>query len=321
MIKIQQIFPIDNQFGGIKRHCVDLCSLFQNDNKISIKMMSDNAVRYIPVIRKMLFRGLYNKLKMDNSDIMHIHGFAEFAVVQAIIISKLLGKKIVYSPHFHPMKYLQHPILGKIFFICLLRPVLSFVSEIITISKEDTMFFKKYHSNVVQIPHYYKGQSCSSTSISKKTNMILFVGRNEANKGLDHLYKLPSKYEVHCVTKGVLQRKDFIMHSDISDQELGKLYSEAALVVIPSRYEAFSYVALEAFAHGTPVVMSDRVQIASYLKGKSGYRIFKYADYQDFLTAVEHTINMTVDVDGIMSMFDRKKIKEQYEEAYCQLVG
>lgn len=149
--------------------------------------------------------------------------------------------------------------------------------------------------------------------------MILFVGRNEENKGIDYLYKLPSKYVVHCVTKGNLQRSDFIVHSDVSDEELDLLYREASLVVIPSRYEAFSYVALEAFAHGTPVVMSDRVQIANYLEGKSGYSIFSYGDYQDFLSAVDKTIGIDVDVNGILSIFDKNVIKNKYANIYKQV--
>ena len=149
--------------------------------------------------------------------------------------------------------------------------------------------------------------------------MILFVGRNEENKGIDYLYKLPSKYVVHCVTKGKLQRSDFIVHSDVSDEELDLLYRKASLVVIPSRYEAFSYVALEAFAHGTPIVMSDRVQIANYLEGKSGYSIFSYGDYQDFLSAVDKTIGIDVDVNGILSIFDKNVIKNKYANIYKQV--
>ena len=123
------------------------------------------------------------------------------------------------------------------------------------------------------------------------------------------------------MTKGILQRKDFIIHTDITDEELNALYDEASLVVIPSRYEAFSYVALEAFAHGTPVVMSDRVQIASYLAGKTGYSIFKYNDYSDFLKAVDRTIGTPVDVNGIMAIFDKNVIKEKYTNVYMQTMG
>lgn len=320
MLKVFQIFSSRfNKYGGIKRHCLDLSSLFKNDKEIFITLLPDETVGYLPFIRKAYFRNLYNVLKKQNCDVVHIHGFGEFSVIQAIVTAKFLKKTIVYSPHFHPIQYLQHPMLGRIFFHCLLRPVLPLASTIITITESDTIFFKKFHSNVVQIPHYFKGEiACENVSECKKKNMLLFVGRNEENKGIDHLYKLPAKYEVHCVTKGPLLRKDFIIHSDISDNELNMLYKEAALVVIPSRYEAFSYVALEAFAHGTPVVMSDRVQIADYLKDKCGYSIFKYSDYDSFLDAVEKTINTKVDIEAIMSVFTPSIIKNLYRDAYLQ---
>lgn len=321
MIKVFQVFSSRlNKYGGVKRHCINLCSLFQNDNEISMALLSDKAVGYFSFAKKayLYISDFYKEIKAQNCDIIHIHGFVEFSVIQAIIMAKLMGKKIVYSPHYHPVQYLQHPVLGKLFFFCLIKPVLSFTSTIVTISKIDTNFFKRYHDNVVQIPHYFNKQY-DQIEAKKKKNMILFVGRNEENKGLDYLYKLPPKYIVHCVTKGKLQRSDFIVHTDISDEELDLLYREAALVVIPSRYEAFSYVALEAFAHATPVVMSDRVQIASYLEGKSGYSVFKYGDYQDFINAIDRTIGMDVDVDGIMMMFNKEMIKNKYADVYKQV--
>lgn len=116
MIKIFQIFSGRlNKYGGIKRHCIDLCSLFQSDTEVSMAMLPDNMVKYIPFIRKSYLRHLYRKLKAKDFDIIHIHGFADFSATQAIIIAKLLGKKIVYSPHFHPFQYLQHPNLGNYF--------------------------------------------------------------------------------------------------------------------------------------------------------------------------------------------------------------
>ena len=156
---------------------------------------------------------------------------------------------------------------------------------------------------------------------TKQGNMILFVGRNDNNKGIFYLYTLDSKYEIHLVTKGGVKRKDFIVHNNISSGELSALYERAALVVIPSRYEAFSYVALEAFAHGTPVVMSDRVMIADYLKDCKGYNTFKFGDIKDFLQAVEKTIGQAVDMDKILPQFEKVKIKASYKNVYERVIN
>lgn len=324
MIKIVQLYTTNtNKFGGIIQHCEGLCSLFHNDKDISTSLVQDLPIGFIPILKKKVFRvgSLYRTLKEMNSDIVHIHGFADFSIPEAIFISLILHRKILYSPHYHPFEYLEHPIFGRLFFYVCLRPLLPFVAGVFTITDIDTKFFKRFHKHVFKIPHYFDSSEKIKPSLNKKKpNMILFVGRNEANKGIDYLYKLPPKYEVHCVTKGELKRKDFIIHTDISNEELNTLYNEASLVVIPSRYEAFSYVALEAFAHGTPVVMSDRVQIACYLKGKRGYSIFKYGEYPDFLNAVEKTIGSDVDVDSIMASFDKNLIKGEYKNVYLDAI-
>lgn len=322
---ISQICPKSlNSFGGIKHHCESLCALFSDDNFVLQEILQNISAFFLPILKKYTFNpfSLFKEIRKHNSQIVHVHGFANISVIEVIIIARILKKKIVYSPHYHPMQYLEHPLFGKIFFRCCLRPVLPLVDVVVTISEIDRQFFKRYHKNVISIPHHYEGEySIQADSTYRKKNMILFVGRNEANKGLDHLYKLPfNKYEVHCVTKGKLLRDDFIMHSDISDEDLHKLYREASLVVIPSRYEAFSYVALEAFAHGTPVVMSDRVQIATYLKGKSGYSIFNYSDYEGFVNAVEKTIGTQVDSENIMRIFDKGRIKELYKSVYMRIM-
>ena len=309
-------------YGGIKKHCIDLSSLFEDDGEISILPIQDLPQRRIPLIKKTAFKfsALYKYLKHTDCDIVHIHGFATLDIVQSFLVARWLNKKIVYSPHYHPFKYLEHPLFGKLYFYGCLRFLLRFASAIITITDNDTAFFQKYHKRVYKIPHQFEPlHSTKCVGIEKQKNMILFVGRNDNNKGISYLYKLPSKYEVHLVTKGTVERKDFVVHSNISDEELSALYSKASLVVIPSRYEAFSYVALEAFAHGTPVVMSDRVMIACYLKGYKGYTIFKYGDTEGFLAAVDNTIGQHVDTDAILLQFERTKIKVLYKNTYKML--
>jgi len=51
-----------------------------------------------------------------------------------------------------------------------------------------------------------------------------------------------------------------------------QLYRSAAIVVLPSRFEAFGNVALEAMACGTPVIISDRVGMRDLIEnGKEGH--------------------------------------------------
>ncbi len=142
--------------------------------------------------------------------------------------------------------------------------------------------------------------------------MILFVGRNESNKGMDYLYQIPQEYEVHCVTRGGLKRSDFVKHENITETELRNLYESSSLVVIPSRYEAFSYVALEALSYGTPIVVSDRVEIVDYLKESQSYSVFSYGNVVDFLSKIESTIGKFVDRDTLLYPFKPDNVREKY---------
>lgn len=308
--------------GGIERHVRNLCNLFKSDEDITLFKPEWESIKYNKILRK---NYIYNKeelvSKIDKFKIVHIHGYMSLMVLQFLVICHKHKKIIIYSPHFHPFSTLNHPFLGRMFF-CLLKPYLKHITKIFTINEEDTSFFRKYSKRVVKIPHWYElVTNCDTEScIKRHPNRILFVAKNTPDKGLSYLYKLPqNKYDIHCVTNGRLERKDFYQHSNISDAELKQLYITASLVVCPSRYEAFSYVVLEALMNKTPILISDRVRIADYLKNISGVTIFHYGDYDDFKKKVDKAMCQNVDIDAVMKIFSKDKIKEMYKKEFLSV--
>ena len=282
MIKILCLREVPEHVNeGIDKHCNALYSLFKDDSEIEIlPIRNAEGVSYIKQLSNRQYykwNGLKNTIENSGCDIVHIHGFASFLAVQAIIIAKLCKKKVIYTAHYHPIETLDNPMVGRLFYYLLLKPVLHFVDAFIALNNEDRKVIGKHIRRVFQIPHWMRLKAKDISLSEKNPNMILFVGRNKGNKGVDHLLQLPkNKYEIHCVCgDSYIDRDDFILHHDISNEELSDLYAKASLLVVPSKYEAFSLVALEAFMHRTPVLMSDRVRIADYLNGCSGYTIFK----------------------------------------------
>ena len=115
MIKVLLLRNVSpTNYGGIKKHCIELSSLFKDDMDISFLPIKDLPQKKIPIIGKtfFVFSALYKYLKQTEFDIVHIHGFATLDVVQSFLIAHWLKKKIVYSPHYHPFKYLQRPFWG-----------------------------------------------------------------------------------------------------------------------------------------------------------------------------------------------------------------
>lgn len=313
---------VENPSGGVYNHCLDLVDLMKDSQLIEAKMIPRTIrIKKIPILGKYIFdpTELKSFIKKCDADIIHIHGFAVFSAIQTMRICSKLNKKFYYSPHFHPFKFLNRPWLGNLFFMFLVRPLLKKASAIITINNTDTFFFRKYHSNIFKIPHYIRELPKTEISKQKKKNIILFVGRNESNKGTDHLEKIPPEYELICVTNKPINRKNTYYFSGISREELSDLYHSASLVVVPSRYEAFSYVSLEALTCGTPVLMSDNVEIKSYLKNIQGIYSFAYGNINDFLKKIKIAINSTVAVEKINGIFAPDAIRLQYEKAFSDI--
>ncbi len=311
------LYVRENKPGGTDTYCKALYEMFKNDEDCQPMPVED-----IPAKRSRLFHYYYQssalKEAIKEADIVHINGYTALGSIQAFLTAKSLHKHIVYTAHWHPFECLRHPLLGKLFFYCIFRYVIKRYADIVTtINNEDTRFFKTIHPHVVQIPHWFNPIALSERP-QKKANMILFVGRtDDPVKGLEHLYQLPEgQYEIHCVGRGHIQRKDFYQHIDISAKALAKLYAEASLLVIPSKYEAFSYAALEALSYGTPVLMSERVRIADYLQGIKGYETFLYRNYNDFNRKVERTIGTAVESDKVYQIFSTEEIKKKYLSVY-----
>ena len=307
---------------GTVNYCQGLYEMFKDD--------SDCQVLSIPDIPQMksVFKYTYSDDTLSEyisqADVVHVNGYTAMGTVKAIRMAKKMGKKVVYTAHWHPFENLSHPLLGKLFFFLLLAPVIRNCVDVVTaINSEDEAFFKRIHHNVVRIPHWMNDNSEIPDNVERKKNMILFVGRlNDPVKGIEHLLALPEgKYEVHCVGRGIMptDRIDFIHHVNIPVENLSALYAQASLVVVPSKYEAFSFVALEAMEKGTPVLMSERVRIADYLCDVSGYDIFNYGDMNVFVGKIDSTMQMPVDAEKVREIFNREKIKNGYKDLYLSL--
>lgn len=131
--------------------------------------------------------------------------------------------------------------------------------------------------HVVTIPN---GVSLPAQSIKKAEKHILFLGRLEVNqKGIDLLVKafrrIASKKAYNLILAGSGSARDTQTIRDLiqklhltgrvtlagrtEGKEKQKLLAEAAFVVVPSRYEAFGMVILEAFSYGKPVITFDNL--------------------------------------------------------------
>jgi len=173
-------------------------------------------------------------------------------------------------------------------------------------------FLYKANGNMVVIPpgvdvsHFYPIPSDEAkmyVGLKPEDRMVLFVGRIEPLKGVDTLIQAMSCLQlkearpVHlaiiggepgasaeemtvemarlqklCDDLGVDQTVVFLGKRD--QDKLPYYYSAAEVLVMPSHYESFGMVALEAMACGTPVIASDVGGLGYLVRdGETGFTI------------------------------------------------
>jgi D-inositol-3-phosphate glycosyltransferase len=142
-----------------------------------------------------------------------------------------------------------------------------------------------------------QAQARRELSIGEHERILLFVGRIEPLKGIDILLGAASELAVeHDCTVVVIGGDNSGMQGEmaylrtlakrlgiadrvrflgaVDHQKLPLYYSAADVCVVPSFYESFGLVALEAMACGTPVVASRVGGLAgTVLDGETGYLI------------------------------------------------
>jgi glycosyltransferase involved in cell wall biosynthesis len=131
-----------------------------------------------------------------------------------------------------------------------------------------------------------------SATLESRSNEILHVGtRSEKNvetsisiiRMLREEMKIDARLVVvgpkNTYIKNLMKRYENLtpryldFRLDISSLELRRLLARARALLLPSRYEAFSYTVLEAFASGLPVVVSGAVPGELVADGQNGFRL------------------------------------------------
>lgn len=134
------------------------------------------------------------------------------------------------------------------------------------------------HKPAVIIPHAIK---TNDQRPSPNARDVLFVGRAESRKGIDTLIEAWTRldqegrlqgrvlhvvgrdtigegkgYLNECFAKIGRKPDSIILHGPLDNDALVKLRQQCPICVVPSRYESFGMVAVEAFAAGQAVIAS-----------------------------------------------------------------
>jgi glycosyltransferase involved in cell wall biosynthesis len=253
---------------------------------------------------------MYFKISKEikNADIVHLHTLPYFHNIIGFLIAKIYGKKIVITPHFHPgHAHYERKIFYKIMDKC---------DAVITVSKyeKDYLIGKGIPSHKIYITgnsinkesHISKEESdvfaaglFKKYSLNEKSKKIIFIGRKEIHKGIGTLIEAAkelaneidaeiclfligqtvtefTKRYPDLANMGRLKVIDF---GTVSESEKENLLKLSDVLVLPSEFEAFGIVFLEAWKYKKPVIGSDRGVIPTLIKDAG--LCTKYGDVSD----------------------------------------
>ena len=243
------------------------------------------------------FRFIRNNIKEINPDIIHLHSsFAGF-IVRVFYLFKWNRPKIIYCSH--GWSFLMD--------INIIKKIIFFIIEwVLSIKTDAILNISNYeHKESIRIGIPKKKSTIIKNAISpnvKKINQeplqyqenkynFLFVGRHNNAKGYKEIIDFFIKYNqniLHVVgdfhkLKNLKKYKNIFFYGWVHNDEIHNYYSKADIVIVPSRWEAFGLVALEAMKYSKPLIVSNRGELKEFIKeNRNGY-IFNFNDFENSL--------------------------------------
>jgi glycosyltransferase involved in cell wall biosynthesis len=255
--------------------------------------------------------GMVTSFLSKKADIIHTHSYGYFQNHAAWIKEKFQSTPWVITPHFHPSWSMwggaKRRTLRDFYDSKIGKATMESADLITCVSKhEKDVLISEIGLNDKNIKIIYNGIDWEDWKeipdpvtfrrkhphISEK--FVLFAGRLATNKGLTDLIdamSLSESPDIDLVLMGadmglgeeldkVAVSKNVIMHrlGHVDDEVYRSALSAAEILVLPSEYEAFGIVLLEAAAAATPVIGTRVGGIPEAMSdGKNGFLV----DYND----------------------------------------
>lgn len=238
------------------------------------------------------------------ADVVHLMNHWTLLNAWVYILAKWLGKPYVVCPAGALEIFGRSSILKKIYNFIVGNSLIRNADALIAITEAEVDLFRKSgipKERIHLIPNGVNAGDfdCSDTTLFRQRfelghkPYLLFVGRLNEIKGPDILIRafasISEKFAEHHLVmvgpdggmKGQLEtliaeyglKERVHLIGYVGGQMKSSAYHGAELLIIPSRQEAMSIVALEAGISGTPVVMTDRCGLESFAAAGGGITV------------------------------------------------
>ena len=257
------------------RKYFELSVVFENKNSINqnLKFKKKNWIYFLSKKKSKNIHDLIKKLKPQ---VIIIGGYKMDVKIKDKSIKKYFWLERVNNWQIYKS------FLRKFY----LKYKLNSADGVLAIGNEAKKFYKKFNSNVHNIPYSVNLQNKIK---NYKFPRFLFVGQMIERKGINKILSSLKKYNIKNYKftfvgngpltkkiKSISKQKKNIKYYKFQNQfELNKIYSQNNILVLPSRYDGWGVVVIEAMSRGMAVISSNQVGASKeYIKHNYNGRIF-----------------------------------------------
>lgn len=231
---------------------------------------------------------IHEVIEKVNPDIIHVHSTWAGLFVRLPYLFRKRKAKIIYQSH--GWAFLMDTSKYKKNVYALVERILSIPTDkIINISNYEQNQAIKYGFNKNKMIMIYNGVEDKVNKSNLKLNWdrnkinLLFVGRLDKQKGLDLFLDVYNKMEMdnihlYVIGTSVLDSSlpkdtEYVTYLGwVANKDIDVYYQACDAVIMPSRWEGFGLVAIEAMKNSKPVIVSNRGALPELVKnGINGY--------------------------------------------------
>ena len=252
---------------------------------------------------------LYRKLKKMKSDVV----ISTFPSLNFLNVRFVSDKTIKIGQEHAQLSVHHNSIKRKI------RKYYKRLSHLTVLTEREEKDYRDYIGNAVSIVLIPNGIPKNNIELSEKQNIIISAGRFVHQKGYERLvsiYKLIAdkypEWELRIYGSGPdydMIRKainDLEMYNNIflfpNTNRIMEEMSKAKIFALPSRFEPFGMVVIEALSVGLPVVSYDSYGPNNIIEN----------DVDGFIVPMEDEKNFALKLELLMNDADKRKKMENY---------
>ncbi len=283
-------------------------------------------------------QSIHRMIKEVNPDIVHVHGtFAGF-FLRTLFLLKRKRPIVIYCAHGWAFLMDIQPWKRRVF--AGIEKLLSLRTDyIINISQHEYQMSMNYGLSAKKSVVVYNGVSDAPISnrlpfdVNKDKINLLYVGRFDRQKGFDLLLEVFNEHlfadvTLYLVGDTVLKEFEYDYPSNavkmgwVDNSEIDRYIRACDAVIVPSRWEGFGIVAIEALRNKKPVIASNRGALPEIIQhGVNGY-IFDFDNKEELVNIIQGLSKNKLEMMGetgeriFYEKFHSDKMNKKIERLY-----